>query len=378
MHKADLILSGRYYANALQYLPIRELDNVTNALNFDTAECQVVGGCDVYTTKAAGSDKKLYKNIETSLESQYEAVLRLSASLSPPQASEAAAYLNLSRSSPFGPLSQISSRRTFAYLIATMNASHPDHDFSHCLRPTDFRPEKSLRLVMNTLDTTLYNLRPSPASNFLAVPGHWASAVTPSGSSATTGQPWGPRMWRALDKEMTLKDCSIYSYAPNEDPYDDEEGQIWSFSYFFFNKQRKRVCYFYLRGLSIFSNSQISKTPISTTQYMDSEWTEPKDTGATKRARYWLGDRAADSVQTGWGEDDDEDDVVPVDWEDNEPRLLPSEEHEARRLRSLEAGSPDSGRSSIYSRTLRSQSKRSRSRSMVRGLSEEIAESMDM
>ena len=28
----------------------------------------LIGGCDLYITKAAGADKKLYKNIETSLE----------------------------------------------------------------------------------------------------------------------------------------------------------------------------------------------------------------------------------------------------------------------------------------------------------------------
>ena len=56
-------------ANAPQYLPLRDFDTVTNALNFSTPDCHVIGGCDVYTTKAAGGDKKLYKDIENSLES---------------------------------------------------------------------------------------------------------------------------------------------------------------------------------------------------------------------------------------------------------------------------------------------------------------------
>ena len=43
----------------------------------------------MYTTKAAGSDKKLYKNIDNRLESQYESLVRLSASLSPPARSVA-------------------------------------------------------------------------------------------------------------------------------------------------------------------------------------------------------------------------------------------------------------------------------------------------
>lgn len=228
---------------------------MTSALNFDTADCHVIGGCDLYTTKAAGSDKKLYKDIENSLEAQYESLLRLSASLSTPQAESLAASLNLSRSSPFGSLSQISSRRTFAYLIATLNASHPDYDFSHILRPSDFRKERSIRGMMNTIDTTLYNLRPRPSGALLAVPQTPAGAQTPGGTHI-----WGPRMWRLIDNEMSLRECAAYCYSPEEDPFDGEENAIWSLHYFLFNKERKRVCYIYLRGLSVISHSPVRVT----------------------------------------------------------------------------------------------------------------------
>jgi hypothetical protein len=349
---------------------------VTNALNFETPDCQVVGGCDLYTTKAAGSDKKLYKNIENSLESQYESLLRFSASLSPPQASSAAASLNLSRSSPFGPLSQISSRRTFAYLIATLNASHPDYDFSHLLRPTDFRREKSLRLVMNTLDTTLYNLRPRP-SNLPSTLSHWSSAVTPTAPPTPGGsQPWSPKMWQIIDKEMSLRECSIYCYAPEDDPYDSEDGAIWSFNYFFFNKTKKRVCYIYLRGLSMVTHSPVlePQTPSSTIKRSaDGQWGDVNEDGAVKRARYWLGDRAA--IASGRGFDDDDeggDDVVEeVDlWEHHkalEKRLRQRTDSFEQRyaLSADEAQSPSCGR-------------RSRSKSTVRGMSEDIAESMEV
>src|SRR2546421_11186793 len=94
----------------LQFLSLRDFEDVTSALNFHTPDCHVIGGCDLYTTKAAGSDKKLYRNIENSLESQYESLLRLSESVSPPQSS-GPSPLNLARPSPLCPLSQISSRR---------------------------------------------------------------------------------------------------------------------------------------------------------------------------------------------------------------------------------------------------------------------------
>lgn len=179
---------------------------MTSAINFDTADCHVIGACDLYTTKAAGTDKKLYKAIETSLESQHESLVRLSESLSPPNAELFS--LNLSRPSPFGPLSESRSRRTFAYLIATLNASHPDYDFSNILRASDFRKERSLRRVMNIIDDTLYNLRPRPAGALLAIPTGWKSTTALGGAQTPGGsQTWGPKMWRAIDKEMALREC---------------------------------------------------------------------------------------------------------------------------------------------------------------------------
>ena len=352
-------------AQILQFLPLRDFDDVTSALNFDTADCHVIGGCDLYTTKAAGSDKKLYRTIEHSLESQYESLLRLSASLSPPQASSAAASLNLSRSSPFGPLSQISSRRTFAYLIATLNASHPDYDFSHLLRPTDFRRERSLKSVMNTLDSTLYNLRPRPSNSFLTVPSNWSSNSTGGPSSTAGSQSWGPRMWGLIDQEMTLRDCSIYCYAPEEDPYDGEEGAIWSLNYFFFNKTRKRVCYIYLRGLSIMSHSPVQRmtTPRKGTT---GARTRSRSSGASKRARYWLGDRATGTDIDG-GLDEDDDDVLISGWDDDEV--------------DVDGEVLDDGDEMLYDYEGEDHDEldtRERAKSALRGISEEIADSMEV
>ena len=343
---------------------------MTSTLNFDTADCHVLGGCDLYTTKAAGSDKKLYKSIENGLEAQHEALLKFSNSLSPPQASVAAASLNLSRSSPFGPLSQISSRRTYAYLIATLNASHPDYDFSNLLRPADFKRETRLRTVMNNVDTTLYNLRPRPSVATVSVPGLTpGSACPPSAHSA-----WGPRMWRLIDSQMSLKECSIYRYAPDEDIFEGEDGAVWSLNYFFFNKARKRVCYLYLRGISILSHSPPDHTPIRNKRFADDDsegWSTPESAGAKKRARYWLGDRnvieigATDDEHLLLDEGDHDKPVVTV--EDTDEELPPStkkplvDEHDNYVLSDEEV-----------------RSARSMSKSTVRGISEDIAESMEV
>lgn len=289
----------------MKFMPLRDFDDVTSALNFQTPDCQVIGGCDLYTTKAAGTDKKLYKNIENSLESQYESLLRLSASVSPPEAG--LAPMNLSRSSPFGPLSQVSSRRTFAYLIATLNASHPDYDFSHNLRPSDFRRERSLKSIINTIDSTLSNLRPSAGTAFHVPP--QTSYTTDSSPPPTPS--WGPQMWSMIDKEMTLNDCTVYCWAPPDEPFDGEEGSIWSLNYFFFNKERKRVTYIYVRG--------VPHAP-----RMVKRSAGAYDSGANKRARFWLGDRAdnltndEDADVSMWNYDDDQDNenYVPYDGDD--------------------------------------------------------------
>ncbi|KAI5797474.1 Maf1 regulator-domain-containing protein [Peziza echinospora] len=205
-----------------RFLPIQKVEQLNRLLNFETSDCRVEGGCDIYTTKAAGVDKKLYKSIERDLETRHEADLRLSASLSPPHDSSAL----LSRNSPFGPLDQPAARRTFAYLIATLNASHPDYDFSGILRPSDFRRERALRTALSAIDTTLFNLsRPIP------------------------------KLWATIDQEMTLRECLIYQYIPEDGEIYNEDGLIWSLNYFFYNKLKKRVCYLYLKGASTLNGS---------------------------------------------------------------------------------------------------------------------------
>jgi AP-1 complex subunit sigma 1/2 len=248
----------------------------------------------LYTTKAAGSDKKLYKQIDRSLEAQHEAILRLAASLSPPQAAQFAKTSNLSQSSPFGTLSQISNRRTYAYMIATLNASHPDYDFSNVLRPADFCREKSLKNVMGTVDSKIYSAQSSRIPRGLQTPG---------GSLM-----WGPRMWNNIDAEMDLYSCEIYSYRPDENPFDDEETALWSLHYFFFNKAMKRVCYLNARALSpSFAGDDSDDntvedgtiTPMRPKRRYEER--QSADFSARKRARFWLGDRA-DDVEEPWDE----------------------------------------------------------------------------
>ena len=258
---------------------MQEFEAVTTALNFNTPDCNVTGGCDLYTTKSTGSDKKLYKNIDKDLSSQHAALLKLGASLSPPQREQMLATSPsmqlFSHSSAFGPLSELSSRRTFAYMIATLNASHPHYDFSHVLRPGDFKRERNLRRVMVNLDSILQNVRPGFEARSL-------------GSSADSDDSvWGPQCWSLIDKEMRLNQCTIFSYHPDVDPFEEDESAIWAAHYFFFNRSLKRVAYLYVRVVPVISSTSPSLRPTKLANLRATA----HDSAGSKRADYWLGNR---------------------------------------------------------------------------------------
>ncbi|PHH59592.1 hypothetical protein CDD81_2830 [Ophiocordyceps australis] len=304
----------------MKYLPAQGFEAVTSALNFNTPDCNVTGSCDLYTTKSTGSDKKLYKSIDRDLESQHASLLKLGASLSPPDREEMLAtsssmqlFLN---SSAFGPLSQISSRRAFAYLIATLNASHPHYDFSHVLRPDEFKRERNLRRVMVNLDSILQNVRPGCEARSLD-------------SSSLGGDPnsvWGPQCWSLIDKEMHLSDCTMFSYHPDPDPFEEDESAIWAVHYFFFNRALKRVAYLYVRVVPVISSTSPTLRPLGNSHkrpYRDAGSHE-----ASKRARFCLSEEA-ESMTPGDNEDDDglfwnrgeDGDLVPFsddDWREND------------------------------------------------------------
>ena len=217
---------------------------------------------------------------------------------------------------------------------------------------------------MNNVDTTLYNLRPRPSSGSIEVPG-----VTPSSACPQSAHhAWGPRTWRLIDNQMSLRECSIYRYAPEEDLFDGEDGAVWSLNYFFFNKQRKRVCYLYLRGISILSHSPPLRTPIRHKRFADDDsdgWATPDSVGAKKRARYWLGDR---------------DDVVVLDPEDDQP--LGGSENKVITIEDEVLPPPKKPLVDEHDNYILSdeevRSLRSNSKSTVRGVSEEIADSMEV
>lgn len=148
----------------MKFLEVDSLDLINTAFLWETSECILTGRVEAYSCKcvcveeegknavfiraiigkSAGTDKKLFKT----LENRYNADLLAPGSISPD---------DLQVISPFGRLTEAAPRKTFFYLLATLNAAFPEHDFED-VRPDQFLKLPSVEMVMNSVNTTLFNL----------------------------------------------------------------------------------------------------------------------------------------------------------------------------------------------------------------------------
>ncbi|CAO3692324.1 unnamed protein product [Rhizopus stolonifer] len=126
----------------MKFLEVNSLEIINSAFRWETSESILTGRVEAYSCKSAGTDKKLFKT----LESRYNTLAP--ASLSPD---------DLKVISPFGRLTEATPRKTFFYLLATLNAAFPDNDFED-VRPEQFIKMPSVDMVMNSVNTTLFNL----------------------------------------------------------------------------------------------------------------------------------------------------------------------------------------------------------------------------
>jgi len=261
----------------MKFLELPSLDAINRILPYTTPEQMILARCELYTTKAAGHDKKLYKYLNKHLEERYLSDLALSQSISPPSPPSPTSPIyqhaipgihgatdelgsRRRRSSlspvdkreihnhvlatqdhtaqslpakipygPFGPLDHASSRRTVMYLIATLNATHSNHDFTS-LSPQSFRRERT-RAVVHTLTHILPPTNPAALAQLLSL----------------------------LDTEMDWKpngsnsECSVYSVDESTMMDALPVGTVWSTTLFWMNKKLKRVLFLGVQGRSITS-----------------------------------------------------------------------------------------------------------------------------
>lgn len=220
----------------MKFLDYPELESLSRALTFESAECKVFTRLEAYSCKAVSKEKRLYKALEDAYHQ--------TASTSPPE------YLHETLASPFGRLDQPNARKTLFLLIALLNGAFPDHDFSQ-VNPSDFRKEPSPASVLHSLSSTLHSLRnnssgPRSYSTFTGSfddamfdrPGHTSYSLPgASGSKDYSSKSMGAMagathagLASLLDDIMDIRECDVYTFHPDmdSDPHacaePDEEG----------------------------------------------------------------------------------------------------------------------------------------------------------
>nr|ACI33843.1 Repressor of RNA polymerase III transcription MAF1 homolog [Salmo salar] len=210
---------------AMKLLENSSFEALGSQLCVETGESHILGRIESYSCKMAGDDKHMFKQF------CQEGEPHVLEALSPPQSSATSPpQLGKSSEDAENPLSDKCCRKTLFYLITTLNESfRPDYDFS-AARAHEFSREPSLNWVANAVNSSLYS---SVGMEFNSL---------------------GPELWNSIDQEICLQECDIYSYNPDldSDPF-GEEGSLWSFNYFFYNKKLKRIVFFTCRSVSVLS-----------------------------------------------------------------------------------------------------------------------------
>uniref|UniRef100_A0A8D1XHP9 Repressor of RNA polymerase III transcription MAF1 n=1 Tax=Sus scrofa TaxID=9823 RepID=A0A8D1XHP9_PIG len=234
----------------MKLLENSSFEAINSQLTVETGDAHIIGRIESYSCKMAGDDKHMFKQF------CQEGQPHVLEALSPPQTSGLSPS-RLSKSQggeDESPLSDKCSRKTLFYLITTLNESfRPDYDFS-AARSHEFSREPSLSWVVNAVNCSLFS---AVREDFRALK---------------------PQLWNAVDEEICLAECDIYrwagipaggpwvwaalgtsyhvslrtpSYNPDldSDPF-GEDGSLWSFNYFFYNKRLKRIVFFSCRSIS--------------------------------------------------------------------------------------------------------------------------------
>ncbi|CAB3997746.1 repressor of RNA polymerase III transcription MAF1 homolog [Paramuricea clavata] len=210
-------------------------ESLTNTLLVQARAMRIDGRIESYSCKMAGNDKKLYKMLNQ--EGQSPSDLQ---ALSPPQTGQPSS-ISPKRSMYYGSyeneMADACSRKMLFYLISTLNASfQPDYDFSNA-KSEEFSREPNLQLVIDAIDSGLSGVLEESYCQFKH------------------------KLWNAIEAEIQLADCIVYSYNPdlNSDPY-GEEGCLWSFNYFFYNKKMKRIVFFTCRGMCLSAHDPMNES----------------------------------------------------------------------------------------------------------------------
>ena len=244
----------------MKLLESSNFEAVNSALFVETGDAKIVGRIESYSCKMIGTEKQLYKKLNTTDgRSPHTRV-----ALSPPQNGYGGygmrpqthmysrSWSGSGRSSDEDEvtLCDTISRKLHFYLISTLNAAFSDYDFSDA-KSSEFNKEPSLAVSIS------YILSFDPFLDIIIFFLQFVTSNIDSLLSMTATERYTKvhdSLWLTLNEEIDLPDCEIYSYNPDlaSDPF-GEDGCLWSFNYFFYNRKKKRVVLFTCRALSPFS-----------------------------------------------------------------------------------------------------------------------------
>lgn len=166
------------------------------------------------------------------------------------------------RSTSMGDFSEQHAKKLLIDLQTVLNECFSDYDFKST--KVDQFKDCQLPAVVNTVNERLRSLTTTEDANFLV------------------------HMWEAINQEIHLQQCQIFTYLPDySGDIFSEVGNLWSFNFFFFNPRFKKVCFFYCIASSNMSSgvddSDLNDSGLSTYEeeddgYSQSDISEKGDT----------------------------------------------------------------------------------------------------
>eukprot|EP00055_Hartaetosiga_balthica_P000441 m.136574 g.136574 ORF g.136574 m.136574 type:complete len:240 (-) comp10750_c0_seq1:220-939(-) len=194
----------------MKLLEVPEFFTISNSLSGYHNEHRFICRLEAYSCKMAGADKKLYKQLTR------EGGMNDMHTLSPPT------VLSSSPGMFQQPLDEVQvSKKTLYFLKSTLNAAFsPEYDFSES-NPSEFCPAGSVNMACQNIAALL---TPVLGEHFSSMAG---------------------TIWDALETVIEPSECEAFQYCGDgqDDPF-SEEGIMWSFVYFFYNKKLKRMVLF--------------------------------------------------------------------------------------------------------------------------------------
>eukprot|EP00455_Lapot_gusevi_P002275 TRINITY_DN10887_c0_g1_i6.p1 TRINITY_DN10887_c0_g1~~TRINITY_DN10887_c0_g1_i6.p1 ORF type:complete len:248 (+),score=47.81 TRINITY_DN10887_c0_g1_i6:90-746(+) len=182
----------------MKFLECPDLLNLTSFLtSIDTGDSIIRGKIECYSCKQTVSDRRLSKELDELVASS-------------PSSS------NLSHS-PLGDLAEMSTRRLFTQLIATLNSSFPDYDFSNA-SPDSFSLEQK-EAAMEFINRSLVD----PINKL--------------------SEGFGQQLWQTIHQHIDLSSCDVFCYLPAVEEEDVDAPLMWSLNYFFHNRKLKKVLF---------------------------------------------------------------------------------------------------------------------------------------